>query len=359
MFSYSPPEPGEYSLGYGMVSDRFILVVATEIGHARATALWDLISAMDTTMADVLGALARRGLEAVPDFAIVELVDPSTRRVAVALRGAGVVHLLGDESHRLTGEGAGTWIESTVERVQHMSVGLHSAVPRATALPFLRGVVLADRVHLGATAATSDVVHPEGTNEPVAAGLESANDEPATIDPAGDTAADDDTPEWAIGVTMTGRPERAAPAGDADEATILGERASRSIPASAPPFAFDDQTLLASRSRGPALGLVFGDGRTLALSRPTLVGRNPKSERAGVATHVLRSPKKEVSGTHAELEVVGEALRVRDLGSTNGTIVTPRGGSPKLLRDSDEALLSEGSSIDFGDGNRAVFARLS
>ena len=62
----------------------------------------------------------------------------------------------------------------------------------------------------------------------------------------------------------------------------------------------------------------------------------------------------EVSGTHAAIESEGGGLRLRDLGSTNGTTLTfGASGSSVILRGAVHTL-SVGDLIDFGDGNTAV-----
>lgn len=351
MFRYSVPAGA--ASGFGMVSDRFALVVAAGIGMDEALAVWDAASGEDASLEGVLTALSRRGLDRLPDFAVVELRDSSRRTVSVALRGAGVVHLLGDESRRLAGDGAGTWIESSADAVTRMSVGLHSAAPGAHTLPLVRGVALTDRLHLGLAPRTADDASiPDGTLRA-----------PATGGP-GDTAA---IPDWALDAL-------AADAFEAEPSVFASGGAEKTVLPESDP-APEDHTLLSSRvaarasgpddappSGGaptPPLGLVFADGRTMPLDRPVVVGRAPVVPDDAVAG-TLPSPRKEVSSTHARLEAIeGERLRIGDLGSTNGTLLVPAEGPARILRGGEPLEVGLGTSIDFGDGNRAVFTRLA
>lgn len=299
MFSYSVPESPALA-GFGMVSARFVLVVDGDTDSAEVEALWSIVNRPDARLEDVLARLSQRGLDAVPDFALVELRDAGRRQVQAALRGTGVIHLVGESSHRLSGANAETWIEQSVDGVDHMSVGLHSAVPGERVLPLQRGVTVTDRIHLG-------------------------------------LAARSDAPQHATVVL--------------DDETILGSARQPQTP--------DDATVLGAR-RVARAGLVFDDGRTIALAERIVVGRAPRaSARPGARLVQLPSPRREISGTHAELELDGEVLLLSDLESTNGTVVTTPGADPVLVRGGEPYALPLGSIVDFGDGNRASFERLT
>lgn len=264
MFSYVPSD----GAAWGLVSDRFVAVVAGDADHALR--VWELAGADDAALEDLVEALAADGIRATPDFAVVELVDATRGSVAVAARGTGSVRFAGG-ADPVSGSGATSWVEAAAEDITGMVVGL-GADGEAVLLPLARGVVPAGRVQWGA---------------PVEEEI--------------------------------------------DEATVLSRR----------------------RPRATRLRLRFADGSTLSVDGPLTVGRAPRPADGG-RIHILPSPRKEVSGTHALLEVQEEMLRVRDLGSTNGTIVTLSGSGAQVVLRRGEHTLGEGDRVDFGDGNAAV-----
>ena len=97
-------------------------------------------------------------------------------------------------------------------------------------------------------------------------------------------------------------------------------------------------------------------GRVLELDLPVVFGRAPHpAAHPGARLAPLSSPRREVSGTHVEVRLDGDHLLVRDLDSTNGTVVRHADGSAMLLRGGATARLSEGAVLDIGDGNVARF----
>src|SRR4051794_37777608 len=78
-----------------------------------------------------------------------------------------------------------------------------------------------------------------------------------------------------------------------------------------PPASSGDVVFVLTVTAGPDAGLVIRlDG---SQATRILVGSSPACE--------VRLADREVSRRHAALERVGEDLRIRDLGSTNGTFV--------------------------------------
>lgn len=293
MFRYAPAHGDPTS--WGLVSDRFLLVLGAD--ESCALRMWDTLSAQTATLEDVLEALAAGGVRATPDFALVELVDAPTGSVSVALRGRGRADLGGSADRRLSGSGAGSWLEASAQGIAGLAVGLEGAGDDATRLPMARGIVPTARVSAG----------PDPVRVAVA---------PAT------------TPIAAPGQELRSEsPDRTVDL--LEEATILSAR------------------------RAPAAQLRFDDGSVVRLDGTLTLGRSPRPAGRG-RVHVLPSPHKEVSGTHAAVEADGGVLRLRDLGSTNGTTLTFRAsGSSIVLRGAGHAL-AVGDRIDFGDGNAAV-----
>lgn len=92
------------------------------------------------------------------------------------------------------------------------------------------------------------------------------------------------------------------------------------------------------------------------LDAPAFIGRHPSTPRIP-GRHAYRlvrvpSPSREISSTHVEIRQVGETVVVRDLDSTNGTVVTLPGREPTALRPGDSVALTAGSVVDIGDGIR-------
>lgn len=115
-------------------------------------------------------------------------------------------------------------------------------------------------------------------------------------------------------------PARLCPQGHANpvRATFCRECGQR-LPDTAP-----------TRVRRPVLvQLRLPDGRVVPVDGRVLLGRRPRAERvAGTDIPVLLAlddPNREVSGTHVEVWAEEWSVRVRDLGSTNGTVLSLSG----------------------------------
>lgn len=94
----------------------------------------------------------------------------------------------------------------------------------------------------------------------------------------------------------------------------------------------------------------------ITLDRPAHIGRRPSLPRVPqmVRPRLVRvpSPLQEVSSTHLELRQQGASVVVTDLRSTNGTIVTMPGAVARVLRPGESLVVTPGTIIDLGDGNR-------
>ncbi|MFF2632501.1 FHA domain-containing protein [Microbacterium sp. NPDC058021] len=320
MFTYNVPSETD-AAGFAMVADRFLLVLAGEVGDRFALELWTILSGGDAALEDVLAALAGRGIEHLPDFALVELVDARTSSVSVAVRGAATARVHGPETSTLDGAGVGTWVEGSAQHVSSIALTLSGAAGGAL-LPLGRGVVRADRLQWGSPPADS---RPERT-------------------PA---APEADVPAWAAGL---------------DDDPLTTTAMDRAALAEMVAGIADDRTQLGTvRRRGPQqptrrFVLTLDSGRVLELDLPVVLGRAPQpAAHPGARLAALVSPRREVSGTHVELRLDGDQLLVRDLESTNGTVVRHADGSAMLLRGGATARLTEGATLDIGDGNVARF----
>jgi pSer/pThr/pTyr-binding forkhead associated (FHA) protein len=71
-------------------------------------------------------------------------------------------------------------------------------------------------------------------------------------------------------------------------------------------------------------------GRSFTLERPRLVGRSPDAD--------IRLDDPEVAERHARLELHGDFVQLRDLGSAEGSLVNGRAVRDALLRPGDQVV---------------------
>ena len=99
-----------------------------------------------------------------------------------------------------------------------------------------------------------------------------------------------------------------------------------------------------------------GNQQPIALDAPVFIGRRPIPPRIplGAPPHLVRvsSPNSEVSGTHIEVMQQGSSVIVTDLKSTNATLVLVPGAAPLRLRQGESVVVTPGTVVDIGDGNR-------
>lgn len=98
--------------------------------------------------------------------------------------------------------------------------------------------------------------------------------------------------------------------------------------------------------------LRVSDGTELALDRLVRVGRAPVGPGdVDVRLLTVPSPSQDISRTHLEIIPDGWRVLVRDLNSTNGTMLTgPDGGARRLLPPGESVPVSLGSVLELADG---------
>ena len=339
MFTYAVASDPAVA-GYAMVSDRFLAVLSADADDAVALRLWRTLAAAssdldhaETSLDAVLSALAADGIAALPDFALVELVDAPTRAVALAVRGGAQIVLAGGDVR--TGDGSGAWSASVAQEVTGLTLQLGPSRALLGQLPLGRGVVRADRLDWG-DGGDAGVAAPHRSSD--AAPLSRASRRAA----AAPSVADASEP----------RPSE-PPLG-----TIRRERLRASARSAPIDDAVDDRTELSRVHRRPSARPVLrvGADRVLELDLPVVFGRSPRpAAHPGARLVALSSPRREISAAHLEVRLEGDALVARDLDSTNGTIVREPDGSMQLLRHGATARLARGASLDLGDGMIAIF----
>jgi hypothetical protein len=152
--------------------------------------------------------------------------------------------------------------------------------------------------------------------------------------------------------TVIGPPRQPlAEPGLADADTIIRNRqapTSRPVVPAAPAPAGDDTP---ARYR-----IRVGNQQPIVLDAPVFIGRRPIPPRIplGAPPHLVRvsSPHSEVSGTHIEVRQQGSSIVVTDLKSTNATVVLVPGAVPLRLRQGESVVVTPGTVVDIGDGNR-------
>lgn len=104
----------------------------------------------------------------------------------------------------------------------------------------------------------------------------------------------------------------------------------------------------------PSFVVRLPDGAEVPVDTAVYIGRRPSPPRihTGGAPRLvtLPSPGKELSATHLELRLVGDALVASDMRSTNGTVVHVPGSAPRTLIRGESAVVVPGTRIDLGEG---------
>lgn len=344
MFRYPTPDDA-HGAGFAMVTDRFALLLGPGAGEALAAAVWEAMTARDAAFEDVLSVIAAVGIGSLPDFGLVELVDAGSSAVSVAVRGGATIDLHGPQRSSYAGTGVGTWVEGSAQHVAGISLGL-GAAPGPSVLPIGRGIVRTDALEWGATAPAA-VASPAVEVATVAS---TAIEAPEDAAPLETVAVDRRTLAPSFGPRRSPQPAPAAapapvptpPQPEMDDSTVLGSRRATAPVAEAPV------------SRRYVLRLE--PGGEYPLDHPIVLGRAPRAaQHPGARIVAVPSPRKEVSGTHVEVRLEDDVLIVRDLGSTNGTIVRDASGDVGLLRSGATSRVSPGAVLDLGDGVLASF----
>ncbi|MFI8631561.1 FHA domain-containing protein [Microbacterium sp. NPDC077663] len=360
MFRYPTPTLAAEA-GYAIAGDRFAILLGSGVGEGVIARLWNAAAAETAVLEDVLSVLVAGGIHDLPDFAVAEFPDDGSDAVRVAVRGGAVVET--SDRTRVSGAEARTWIETALAGAVGIRLALGSGRTGGDLLPLGLGVTRADELSWGrpfpaGRTPEADVTPaaegeaPPGTAAPVTVAI-------PTVTPPAPRPAPAPVRGEEVDVLQTISVDRslfARPFEDDEELDLPDflREDDRPAPAEAP----DDRTLFASR-RGSAqatYALRLPGGRTVPLDRPVVLGRSPRpANHPGARIEPVPSPRKEISGTHLEAVLDGDTLVVRDLDSTNGTIVRPPTGAAALLRGGAASRVPLGTELDLGDGVTAVF----
>lgn len=103
----------------------------------------------------------------------------------------------------------------------------------------------------------------------------------------------------------------------------------------------------------PVLGqLRLSTGDVVVLDRGVLLGRNPKAEVDGERPHLVKvdNPAGDVSRNHVSVVLDGWHVLIKDLRSTNGTLVRLPGEQPQRLRADETMPIEPGTEVVIADG---------
>ncbi|MBF4992951.1 FHA domain-containing protein [Arthrobacter gandavensis] len=114
----------------------------------------------------------------------------------------------------------------------------------------------------------------------------------------------------------------------------------------------------------PSLGLMrLSTGAVYELDRNIIIGRQPSASRVAGAQlpRMVQVPSDsgDISRSHAEVRLEGWHVMLRDLFSTNGTVLIREGALPRRLAQGETAILLDGDVAELGDGVTLRFEGLA
>lgn len=148
--------------------------------------------------------------------------------------------------------------------------------------------------------------------------------------------------------------------GDHDGATISVSEL-RALREQAPPAA-DAPTAILPVVPAATGRVRVSTGQVVTLDRTVIIGRRPRSARAGGANlpHLIAvdSPQQDISRSHLEIRPEGDTVVVIDLHTTNGSTLLRNGADPVRLHPGEQTIVLSGDVVDLGDGVQVVFEDL-
>ncbi len=295
MFAYLP-ERGEAS-GYAVVTPRFACLLGSDATAEIARSIFWLLDGPDAQLQDALGTLSH--IDKVDRFAIVELLDASATELRVSALGEVSVGIDGVTTARASG----SVLTTSATGVRASWFSLEGGRPEGDLLPLHRGIARATALVTG-----------------------------------GPSAPSVDAAEFAVDAEPEPEPQAEQPETQPDVAPEPEQQAAPEAPTG-------------------RWVLHLPDGSEVEASRTIIIGRDEWAapDDGDLIRHVsVPSPKKQISGDHLELALVGDELVARDLDSTNGTIVITQEQPPRLLHNGETTPLQAGDILDLGESLQIV-----
>ena len=349
--------------------------------------LWEQVLA-SSSLRDLAARMARYGLDTMPSFAALFWAPEGMRSLV-----RGTVRLLDPASGRMVADGRGVQTWSEVGLTDLRTVRLDTATAPAVGslhLPLVVGAVRASSVLLDARPQAQ--VHsvqldlsgqpapPPGKEPPTGSPPPTGGAEPGAAPPAGSGPLAETQAMAAPGTVREVRPSDTVLLPDLQESADTelvgvaapGPASPAALGAPSVPAVFCPQghpnppgngrcrdcgvAITDARPRlatQPALAtLRVSDGTQLTLDRVVLIGRAP-THRGDPAVGLLTvpSPSHDISRTHLEVRPDGWRVLVRDLHSTNGTILVSPDGSARFPLPAGESVpVRLGSVLELADG---------
>jgi hypothetical protein len=282
------------------------VLLGSSVPPALTAAAWQTLSAptnSDSLLAALAGATADGTVEGIGPLAFTLLVEQGSRR------------------EFFTGPEDGSIVVRTRGDVRTVSIGDMPDPPTPGMLVVHDGIVL-----------TSGLVHvlPE---EPTAVA------DGHWHGAAGDVGGRIPVPAEETAVLACGPDTLESPVDDEVEIRPRPRTGTRPVAASA-------------TSSGPRIEVSTGE--TFPLDRPLVIGRRPQLTRFtdDVVPRLVTvpSPQQDVSRTHLEIRRDSTGVLVRDLDSTNGTVIRKPTGDSRDLDPGIGERLEDGDLLDLGDG---------
>ena len=332
--------PGTEAAWTFVVGRGFVAALPAGTPSGITLTLAALVTVPHVEVEELVALLPLGGEQAVEHFAVIVQRAPTDLDgipVSVIVRGDVTVDVFSvGGSRRFSAGSIRPWLLADFRAVTGLTVGSAGRpVARARALtsghPFGLGSVLANTLFWSlAEHSQSEAAVP-------------------------DAALTYDVPAEDATIVRAGAPGRPA---DADTVLLRPGLADTLIPirraalGQPPPEPSADEPV---RPGEPRFAFRLPSGEEIPLDHPCRLGRRPRLPRiANVAEMRLievASPTSAVSGTHLEIRQEGGSVVVTDLGSTNGTVVSPPRGRRQRLRSGQSLTVLPGTTVHIGDGN--------
>lgn len=328
-----------------------VLEKLPETLEGRVAELWE--STLGHGSPDALFAfLSQAGLTQVEHLGAFFLDEDRLHGIA-----RGDVRVVDEETHDIVLEGSGalTWREQQLDVHGTYRVTLAAMDPTAQTLPLVVGaatvsslVVTADDVHVAqftddreADAEVELLDEPVGepdipTDEPAESPVEAMGFVPPVIADFDQEPDRDSDIEEPVSDGEADQPE--------GQEAVEGESAQSEEPTAEADDYFRPAPVLAS--------VASNQDHRVDLDVDVIVGRSPDPAHGSQGAFLMRvvSPSNDISRSHLKVAQEGWDIVVRDLNSTNGTMIKPPGAKEFELHNGESTNVEVGTILDLGDG---------
>ena len=347
-----------------MVGSAFLAAVPARTARSIVHRLTERIAEPDVQLESLIALLPVAGADQVPSFLVVVPArpggtDPAAPTgwngdgvpISVVVRGDIVADVFSvGGSRRFHDRGIRPWLLADFRSVTGVVIGSVTApmtavdapLTRRRGRPVVRGTVTGGSLFWDPAGVDTDA-HPAGrTDDRTDVRSDSGQADAGGSEPPSDTVLS------LPGGPATGSAGRSA--GPLVGDTVLTVAAA---PPQQPGAGLPQPTPPAPEQHRRSFRLA--SGARVTLDQVYYLGRAPRLPRVvrGPTPILLPvpAPSRTVSATHLEIRQDGASVVVTDLGSTNGTFVTPVNGRTRRLRSGQSLAVVPGTVVDIGDGN--------